>query len=209
MDSRQRFESLQETLIAALQGFQASLWTAIPGIVQSFNPAKMTAEVQPAVRARLAQKDGSVEVVALPLLVDCPVIFPGAGGYLMTFPMKADDEVLIILASRCIDGWWQYGGVQVAPDLRMHDLSDGFVIPGAYSRPRVPAAFNTQSAELRTADGTTRVIVSDAGGGFVDIETAGPCIINAAGGIFLNGIKWDTHAHVGVQTGSGTSGGPV
>ena len=47
----------------------------------------------------------------------------------MTFPIKTGDECLVVFACRAIDVWWQSGGVQPPAETRMHDLSDGFVIP--------------------------------------------------------------------------------
>lgn len=44
--------------------------------------------------------------------------------------------------------------------------------------------------------------------GSMDIEARGPIRINAPE-IILNGINWDGHRHTGVDTGGGTSGGPV
>lgn len=47
----------------------------------------------------------------LPILPDVPVVFPGGGGFALTFPVAAGDECLVVFASRCIDAWWQSGGV--------------------------------------------------------------------------------------------------
>ena len=64
------------------------------------------------------------------------MVFPGGGGWSITFPVSKGDEALVVFASRCIDDWWQSGGVGIQPDLRMHDLSDGFAIIGPRSQPR-------------------------------------------------------------------------
>ncbi|MFW8450019.1 Gp138 family membrane-puncturing spike protein, partial [Klebsiella pneumoniae] len=75
-----------------------------------------------------AEKDesGAQVSVNLPLLVDVPVVFPRGGGCTLTFPVKPGDECLVIFADRCIDFWWQSGGIQEPVDERMHDLSDAF-----------------------------------------------------------------------------------
>lgn len=133
-------------------GRQAMIWTALPGIVQSFDAKALTCEVQPAVKGKLRQEDGSVELVNLPLLLDCPVVFPHAGGCSLTFPVKPGDEVLVVFASRGIDYWWQSGGVQPPAEARMHDLSDGFCIPGAWSQATRISNVSTSEVELRTDD---------------------------------------------------------
>ncbi len=145
----------------ALDGKQAQMWTALPCIIQSFNPVAMTCEVQPTINGIVRQQDGTSKEVKMPLLLDCPVFFPGGGGVTLTFPIKPGDECLVIFASRCIDAWWQQGGIQGQAELRMHDLSDGFVFAGVRSQPR---AFNvnTSAAQLRTDDGTAYVELDPA-----------------------------------------------
>lgn len=133
-------------------GRAAMLWTALPGIVQSFDAEAMTCEVQPAIQGKQRDEDGSIKLVNLPLLLDCPVVFPHAGGCSMTFPIKPGDECLVVFACRAIDLWWQSGGVQPPAETRMHDLSDGFVIPGPYSQSKVISAVSTDYVELRSDD---------------------------------------------------------
>src|SRR2546430_733713 len=53
MDTRERLENPTETFLAALEGWQAGIWTALPGIVQTFDQATGTATVQPAIQARV------------------------------------------------------------------------------------------------------------------------------------------------------------
>lgn len=136
----------------AFTGRQAMIWTALPGIIQSFNAEALTCEVQPAIQGRRLMEEGNVEIVNLPLLLDCPVVFPHAGGCSLTFPIKAGDECLVVFASRSIDLWWQSGGLQPPAEPRMHDLSDGFVIPGPWSQATKIGSVSTSQVELRTDD---------------------------------------------------------
>lgn len=129
------------------------LWTALPGIVQNFDPVAMTCQVQPAIQGKVRSEDGSIKVVNLPILLDCPVVFPHAGGCSLTFPIKPGDECLVVFSARAIDLWWQSGGVQPPVETRMHDLSDGFVIPGPYSQPKVLQNVSTAAVQLRSDDG--------------------------------------------------------
>lgn len=132
---------------------QAAMWTALPGIIRSFDPKEITCEVQPAIQGKIAKEDGSVELVNLPILLDCPVVFPRGGSCSLTFPIKAGDECLVVFSSRAIDLWWQSGGVQPPVEVRMHDLSDGFVIPGPYSQPQAIKGISTNAVQLRSDDG--------------------------------------------------------
>lgn len=145
----------QETAIRYAQDeLQSRMWTAMPAIVQSVNLARMTCEVQPAIKGIITNSDGSTSFVNLPLLVDCPIVFPSAGGCALTLPIAANDEVLVIIASRCIDAWFQSGGVQVPMEARMHDLSDGYALPGPRSLPKVVSSISASAAQLRNDAGT-------------------------------------------------------
>lgn len=142
-----------------LNGRLAQVWTSLPGIIQSFNDAEQTVVVQPSIRAVVFDINGQPTNVDLPLLLDCPVQFPAGGGFTLTFPVKDGDECLVVFSARCIDAWWQSGGVQNQAVLRMHDLSDGFALLGFSSLPRVIGAISTSATQLRSNDGSTFVEV--------------------------------------------------
>lgn len=156
MDRRERINDLETTFLVALQGWQKDLWTALPGIIQSFDPSKKTCSVQVSIQAKQTDPEtGKSSWVSLPILVDCPVFFPSGGGYTLTFPLVKGDECLVVFASRCIDAWWQSGKVDIQATLRMHDLSDGFVFAGVSSTPNVQPNISVNSTQLRTNAGAT------------------------------------------------------
>lgn len=178
------------------------LHTAMPGIIQSFDAARMTCTIQPAIRGAIIAPNGRAEAADLPLLVDCPVVFPGGGGYILTYPLKAGDEALIVIAERCIDAWWQSGGVQAAAEYRLQDLSDGFVIPGPRSKPHViTGGVGMSGAELRTDNGTTvlrlkgtAVELIAPGGVTFDTPT-----LTLTGDMVCGGFSYLGHTHTGVH----------
>lgn len=161
MDRRERSGDPEETFRVAAEGQQAKVWTALPGIVASFDASAMTCTVQPAISGTRLKSDGSAVDVNMPVLLDCPVCFPSGGGATLTFPIKPGDECLVVFSSRCIDSWWQLGGVQGQAEMRMHDLSDGFVIPGPRSQPRKISVSN-DAVQLRTDDGAAYVEINPA-----------------------------------------------
>lgn len=219
MRRSERIDDESIAQLSAFKGLQAGLWTAMPAVVKSFNPAKMTAEVQPTIQARITDIAGTPRWVTMPMLVDCPVVFPSGGGFALTFPIKDGDECLVVFASRCIDAWWQSGGVQAQADLRMHDLSDGFVIPGPRSVPRALSSVSTTDVVLRNDAGTARVSLKP--GGDVDITTPANVTITAAqvtitGNVVISGTLQaggknvgGTHTHTPVDTGLGHTGAPT
>jgi phage baseplate assembly protein gpV len=178
-----------ETQVRNFHGGQALIWTMLPGIIQSFNPTQMTCTVSPSIKAKLFTPDGLSSDVALPLLVDCPVQFPSGGGFTLTFPIKLGDECMIHFASRCIDNWWYLGGVQAQAEMRMHDLSDGFIVPKVWSLPNVINSISTATAQLRSDDGSTYV---DIAAGVITVKAASVIVnsttatVNASGGATVN-----------------------
>lgn len=132
---------------------QAGIWTALPGIIQSIDMEKMTCVVQPALQSIVFGQSTGTKNNNMPLLVDCPVQFPAGGQTTITFPVKKGDECLVVFSSRCIDSWWQSGGIQPQAEMRMHDLSDGFVFLGFRCVPRVIPNISTTAVQVRSDDG--------------------------------------------------------
>ena len=141
---------------------EINLRVAAPGIIQSFNSAEQTVTVQLSIREK-RNNDGVETWEDLPQLVDVPVVFPRAGGYVLTMPIKPGDECLVIFGDNCMDAWWQSGGVQNQIDCRRHDLSDGYCIPGPWSQPRTIPNYSTSSAQLRTESGSSYINIVAAG----------------------------------------------
>lgn len=158
---RQLTDDVPMMMRAALQGWQAGLWTAIPGYVTEFDAAKQTVSVQPTIMGRFADEVGKLSWIKMPLLVDCPVMWPSGGGYSLTFPVKPDDEVLVVFSSRCIDAWWQSGGIQVQAELRMHDLSDGFAFFSPRSQPKMLSDVASDGVVLRNDSGSATIKIDD------------------------------------------------
>jgi hypothetical protein len=126
-------------------------------------------------------------------------MFPGGGNFTLTFPLIANDEGLLVFSARCIDSWWQSGGIQTQAELRMHDLSDGFFIPtGGMSQPNIPGNINATATELRTKDGNNFVhlepgkVILSVGSGAASLEVdggSGKVSIIAPEGLFVNGVQ--------------------
>ncbi|WP_210502199.1 Gp138 family membrane-puncturing spike protein [Pantoea ananatis] len=133
------------------------LRVSLPGIVQSFDPTTCTCTVQPAIAGQGVDEKGQIKSAPLPLLMDVPVIFPRGGGCTITFPVKAGDECLVIFSDRCIDFWWQNGGVQEPVDPRQHDLSDAFALVGPQSQAQKISNISTTTLQMRTDDGTAYI----------------------------------------------------
>lgn len=219
MDLRERTNDPHEALRSALDARQARMWTAMPGIIQSYDPTTMTCEVKPAVQARITQPipntsppQTQTSLMDFPQLLDCPVVFPSGGNCALVFPLVQGDECLVVFASRGIDFWWQQGGVQPPAEARMHDLSDGFVIPGPFSQPRkIAPSTSTTGTELRSFDGLTSIHL-DPNGQTITVKAPNGLTIDGnvtvSGDVVASGISQVHHVHGGVQTGGALTNQP-
>lgn len=198
MNPLERMNDAEVAQRVALDGRQARIRTAMPGIVVSVNYDASTCTVQPAIQGQVTTPDGKTVDVNLPVLPDVPICWPRGGGFAVTFPLAPGDEVLVIIADRCIDAWWSSGKVSVAADDRMHDLSDAFAIPGPSSQMAKLSNVSTNSLQLRTVDGVTKI----------DLRPGAIAFTSAS--LTHNGINIGaTHVHGGVSTGASSTGTPA
>jgi len=224
MDRRERLGKLEDSLLGALDGFQSTLWTALPGYVTAINYSAMTVSVQPTIQGIILDQDGNEVNVSLPLCVDVPIQYPAGGGFILTFPIAINDECLLTFSARCIDSWWQSGGIQTQAEQRMHDLSDGFANIGVKSQPNVVSNISATTVQLRSLDGLAYVEI--AGGHIANIVAPGginlngvtidhlgnlssPATITATTDVVGGGKHLKTHVHSGVTVGAGNTGAPV
>lgn len=108
--------------------------TAIPGEVTRYDAALQLCDVKPQVKAPVVQPDGSTEYESLPIVTNVPVVFPGAGGFRMTFPVQNGDTVLLIFSEASIDRWLEAGGDVEPGDTRRHHLADAIAVPGLHPK---------------------------------------------------------------------------
>lgn len=212
---KERFDSPEEEQRLAGENVAANLRVAIPGIIDSFDPATQTATVQPTISENVRQGQGDAKPTNLPLLTDVPCIFPRAGGYCLTFPVKKGDECLLVFSDMCIDGWWQSGGVQGQMETRRHDLSDAAAILGITSVPRAVVAYSTNSVMLRNEEKSSYIEIADGG----NINITAP-VVNIVGDVKISGsldvaieatiggIAFTPHTHSGVTAGGSDTGKP-
>jgi len=227
MDQRERANDLQTAMLLAVQGYMAEVWTCLPGIVEAYyatGPQAGTADVNVALQGLWKNAQGTTpKWNNITKLTGCPVKFPKGGGLGCTFPLVEGDEVLVIFASRCIDAWWQQGGIQVQAELRMHDMGDGFVVPGVWSKPSVPTNLPTASIRVGKLDQSAYLEVTT--GGVVNIVAPGGFNVNGntdvTGNVEISGtttgseegtfnnIPVSAHLHPGVVTGGANTGEPI
>ena len=223
LDARERMDDPEELLRTALEAHQAKMWTSLPGKVVKVNWAEQTMTVQPMIKSRVMQEDGTVKSVSMPPLQDVPFQNPSGGGATISMPVKAGDEVLVTFSSRSPDGWQQSGNESASPDSSMHGLSGGFAMLGFKSKPEAAkiTSPDPDALEIRSNDGQQKISLKPGGdvklkngaNTFALSSSTGCTItgdINFQGGtVKHNGHDiGETHKHINTQPGGGISGIP-
>lgn len=185
MDPRERMNNLNLAVSAAVAKGLSETWTAIPVKITSYDATLQTAQVSSQIIPVWNNPITGQKQIPLPIppINDCPVVFPHGGGFTLTFPIAAGDEGLLILADRWIDGWWSNGSPTPPTDLRMHDLSDGFVMVGPRSRPNAISSVSTTAVQLRNDAGTSYVQID--GSGNIDLTSVENIDLTSVGNITI------------------------
>jgi hypothetical protein len=216
------FESLLRVLTYRLQ---TQIWTALPGTVNLWNypsTGQNTVVAVPGIMQQVLQDDGTWLAEPMPPHNDVPVHYLGGGGFHFTHPIAQGDEGILLYQARCIDSWWQNGGIQPRPDYgqsRMHDLSDAIFIPTRLSNKNILTDIDQTAAQLRSTDGTSNLTMLPDGGGFRFVTPGGATIIDGSGNFTTTGeitrgqggadqVTLGQHKHPTAPTGAPSSPTP-
>lgn len=137
---------------------------AYPAIVKSFDPVAQTITAYIAIKQIVGGQN-----VALPLLVDVPIVLPSVQGFHITMPIKAGDEVVIMFADRCFDAWHENGGIQKQSEHRVHHIADGMAIIGINSKPNLIPNYDADNMVIRNTSNTQKMTFKATGE--IDVET--------------------------------------
>ena len=177
--SKNGFADLSVAMQQCFAEQMKGVWTMLPGVVETFSPTTQRAKVKLVPAAELA--DG--RVIPHPSLVGVPVQFPRFGGYCLTMPVVAGDQVAVFFSSRSLDRWLIDGDCAKAPQRgRFFSLSDAFAVPGLTSGNRPIPAFSMAAAALRDENGSVAVSLT-SGGQIVANAGASSLTINQSGAI--------------------------
>jgi hypothetical protein len=170
---------------------RSDVYTMLPAKVVSVEnfSTKQTISVQPLI-GRLYQ-DG---VNLIPQQIDnVPVIFPSAGGAIMSFPIQAGDGVSLLFSMRDLDNWEDSDGQEVlaTPSTRHHSVTDAVAIAGLYTttsnlKPNptdVEIKFAGSSWKMKPTGSVTLDVATDYNvtvGGNTTITSTGDLTLTAA-----------------------------
>lgn len=123
--------------------------TAEPGVIVSYDAATQRATVALGISVRVKRPGGAVVHEAPVTVPNVPIAWPQAGGYSLTFPLAAGDEVMLVFSSRSLDEWKlgaARSGVE-ASDPRRFAVQDAIAFPTKAATPPLPST-NYDAAAL-------------------------------------------------------------
>lgn len=141
-----------------------------------------------------------------------PVVFPSAGGGLISFPVKVGDTVLLLFSERDISEWLLGGGEQSTPNSRRRfAMTDAIAIPGLYT---AQTHLNPNPDNVEITFSGAKLSIDPSGN--IEMDSPGNVTINASGNVDISSSSLThngknvghDHTHSGVQTGGGNTGVP-
>lgn len=125
-----RTPTLAEVIRISLEAFAQGLMVSRPGRVVAIDAALQCVDVLPLLQERTVLEDGSEQNERMPVVSRCPIVFPGGGGFRLSFPVAVGDQVLLLWTDRALDKWKQHGDEVDPIDLRRHHISDAIALVG-------------------------------------------------------------------------------
>lgn len=124
------YDTLQQLKSEIFKGLRVCL----PGTISAIDAATGTVSVKVGIMQNVAKSGTTAGIAAsYPDLTMCPIFTLQGGGVAVHMPVKIGDECMVVFSDRCLDAWFSTGQAAALPNLRMHDISDGFVLVGPNS----------------------------------------------------------------------------
>lgn len=153
-------EMLDKVISETLKG----IGTSIPAHVLEFDVATQQAKVQIAIEFRNTKG----ESFSIAPIVNVPVYFAGGNAFHIEHQIDPDDEGILVVSQRCIDGWKEQGGISPQTVLRKLDMQDSIFIPGVRSKPNAITSFLNDGVVIRNKDGSHYIHLKKTGDIFLD-----------------------------------------
>jgi hypothetical protein len=157
-----------EAITAVVESMLMEVHTAIPGMIEKWDAATPGVADVSAVIQRVyygAGDDGEDLVVDQPVITNAPIAYPRGGGFVITWPLRKGDPVLLVFSQRSLDAYLETDGKthHDSGDDRKHNISDAIIIPG----------LSTTKAPIPIAHATDLVLGLEDGSGELHIKPDG------------------------------------
>jgi len=151
--------------------------TCYPAKVISFDPVTQTISCKVSVEDYYTDLSYDYTKQPAPVLTDVPVVLQQGGGWDITFPIKPDDDCLLLFAQKGYDHWLyddlqesgMVDGIPASDQYRHFDIRDAVAIVGLRPIPRAIKNYNNDGMELRNEARTQRITFNS--NGTIDVST--------------------------------------
>lgn len=199
MNKDNNLNSLEYALQVLKNNIFSTLNVCLPAIVKKYYSDTNTVDLQPAIQLVLNDN----KFMDMPPVFKVPVISLGGNGLSIRIPLKENDTGIIICADKDISLFVQELKNTQPNTLRKHDLADCFFIPSTFNK---ITPNQTNDIVIQNEDGSVMFEIGASG-----INIKGNLTVEGEITAKNNGLEipLTTHKHLGVTTGSGTSGTPT
>lgn len=175
LEGDRRYGNFASAMRFAHRQLMKSVATALPGIVENFEPRTRRATVRGALN--IVTTNGAELQRAS--LVNVPVLWPSGGGYTLAFQLAVGDPVLLVYSMRGLEQWKQSHSEATPDEGVFFDESDAIAIPGF--GPAAEIALPTQRRTVWDA-----LAPPLRGGGVGEYTPATPSTFTLNGYTFVN-----------------------
>lgn len=152
-----------------LNQFKKSLYSVIPGVIETYTKGSKRCRVKPAINIR--KTDNTTEEQTA--IINVPVLWNSAGGFTILGPLKAGDSVLILFSQRGITKFKETFLTE-DPGKGVFAKEDAIVIPGFGGLSVSPATNDGMS--MQTEDGSNFIFVEN---GNIEATATSKVTVNA------------------------------
>jgi len=131
--SRAVTPTLADLISSAVTAGIAAIHVSMPASVEEYDGERQSISARPLIQRGYVDEAGHRQVEELPIITDVPIVFPGSGGFRVTFPVAKGDTVLLLFSESSLDKWLHGGGLVDPEDDRRNCLTDAIAIPGLRS----------------------------------------------------------------------------
>ena len=175
-----------------VESFLRGVYTSIPAVVTKVVTEGNSVLIN--ARPLIGRRYDDGDVSTPPEITNIPVVFPSAGGGMLSFPITGGDGVLIVFSMRDIDNWSSSDGVnnREPTSSRHHSITDAIAIPGLYTT-QSNLSPSTTDVELKFANSFVRMKpngdVDVSASGNISLTSAQDVNITAVGDVNISGTN--------------------
>lgn len=194
----ERTPTIGEIIRRAVDAHDARLRVCLPGRIERYDASRRMADVKPLVMGSYVDAAGVRRTESLPVLTNVPVLFPGGGGFFVTFPVAPGDVCELRFADASLDRWKAKGGEVDPVEDRPHDLSNAVALVGLESPAQATPAHAT-NAVLGMPDGAR-----------VELTPGGDVLLTSGGAVDFVALASKVEAEIkALRTAFNAHGHPV